>query len=187
MALRDGPAILILGDRNYVPVKIKRNPKGLHQPADVLCHLPVPRVSPFPQRPKDLLQPGKAGFRNAVDGHVADARLIRIVQLSSFHPGSGKIRPALHAAGRSDPGDFPGLAELHRSRDGVVIHDSRRLQALVPGAVDRRRRGIGRKGINRVDMIVGILGLHLRVLLFPADDNRQVRQTLLRIRRVQKP
>ena len=147
-----------MGDRQHIPVKIHLDAQVAIEPVDIVHHLSVAAVAGLAIGFDGLLEGPVALRRDAVDRHVGDAGLIRVVQLAGFQARALEGDPQFHAAGHPYARQLACPAKLQPPSDGIVIHDAGGLQARLPGKPHGGGGGIGAEGIKGMDVVVGELG-----------------------------
>lgn len=98
---------------------------------------------------------------DAVDEHIAQAVLVRVVGASVEEGGLVEADPQLHPHRGGDARQLARLHKLPRPAHGIMVNDPGGTQAGFPGPIDGRRRGIGGEGIGGMDVVVDHAGVRL--------------------------
>ena len=96
---------------------------------------------------------------NGVQRHVDDVVLIGVVEAAAGQRRTCHGGAQLNAYGHGEAGDGACLDELTAAGDGVVVHDAGGGKTCLHRAPDGGGGGVGREGIDGVDVIVNILEL----------------------------
>ena len=184
MALGHGAALLVLGQRQHVPFKIQRDAVAAHQLVDRGDHLAVALIAVRAIGLEERIHLGGLVVRHAVQRHVGHGMLIGIVDALARERRARHVHAALHADRRAHMHDVSRFEELLRAGNGIVIHQAAGTQPRLIGEPDRRRRRIGREGIDRVDVVVHVGALHgLRLL---SGQLTQVLQSFGRVEQLER-
>ena len=172
MPLRDRAALRRVGEREHILFKIERNAIFGHQPVYRRDHLRIAHVALCAVRREELVHPTGLRVRHAVQRHVHNPILIRVVDAPAGKGRIGKAHAALDADGRAHADGLRRREEFLRARDGIMVHQSAGGQARHAREIHRRRGRIGRKRIGGVDVVV-----HIRAL----GRKRLVRRKFLQV------
>ena len=184
MALGHGAALLVLGQRQHVPFKIQRDAVAAHQLVHRGDHLAVALVAMRAIGLEERIHLGGPVVRHAVQRHVGHGMLIGIVDALARERRARHVHAALNADRRAHMHDVSRFEELLRAGNGIVIHQAAGTQPRLIGEPDRRRRRIGREGIDRVDVVVHVGALHgLRLL---SGQLTQVLQSFGRVEQLER-
>ena len=152
-----GTALAVSRNGQYVLFVVKRKSSALNKFGYVCAHLFVAFVPVCSVRRKPSIYGINVLMRNAVHGNIRNRYLVGIVYLLAVQRRCGRINSALNAARYGHIQDFTRFNEFFCARGRVMIHDARGFKPVYPSHIKRFGRGVRRKRVNCMNMVVYIL------------------------------
>ena len=152
---------------------------------DPCYHLTVSFITSLTERTEELCQRADLVVGYTLDGHIANANLIRVIGAAVFQSSTGHRHPAFHTDGDRHFCQFCSLQKFLCTGNRVVVDNTGSAKAFHPGCIDSSGRRIGREGVSGVDVVIYVLG-HLRRELGIRQDFCQIGKPLFLGRCVQQ-
>ena len=107
--------------------------------------------------------------RNALNSHIADTHLIRVIGTATIQSGSCHRYAGFHTDRYRHIHDFCCLQKLDSTGNRIMVNNAGCAQSLHTGGIHSRCGRIGRKRIRGMNVVVYVLGHHRRKYSFLTD------------------
>ena len=140
MPLRNATVFSSHGQRQYVLVIVQGNTG--QKCIDFLDHLAIALMTGSLIGAEEFGQHIDLIVRHALDGHVADANLVRIVGATALQTSAIHGNTSFHANGNRHLNQLCSFQELLSTGNGIMVNDTGGAQTLHTGGIYRRCGGI---------------------------------------------
>ena len=182
MALGDTAFFRCHRKRKHILFVVKGD---LRQKGVDLCHhLPISFVTGLTEGTEELRQGADLVVGYALDGHIADAHLVRVIGAAVCQGRVCHRHPAFHTDGDRHFHQLCSLQKFLCAGNGIVVDDTGGAKAFHPCRINGGGGRIGREGIGGVDVVIYVLA-HLGRKLGIRKDLCKIGKPLLLCRCVQ--